>query len=62
MKNESKKPWMSKTNWAALLVAVASFVPGVSSWVAANPDTFMQVLGGVFLLLRTITKGKISIE
>jgi len=59
---ETKKPWLSKTNWVALLVAVASFVPSVSTWVASNPDTFMQLLGGVFFLLRAVTKGKISIE
>lgn len=59
---ESKKPWQSKTNWVALLIAASSFFPLIGSWVQSNPDSFMQIVAGLFMVLRYVTKGKISIK
>ncbi len=59
---EVKKPWQSKTNWVALFVAASAFVPSVGAWISANPEMYGMALGGVFAVLRAITKGKISIQ
>lgn len=56
-----KKPWQSRTNWAALIVAASAFVPAVHDWVVANPEMYSMLLGGLFAGLRFITKGKIEI-
>lgn len=48
-------PFLSKTNWAAFLVATASFFPEVKTWVANHPEAIMQVLSGVFFVLRFFT-------
>ena len=60
-KEESKKPWESKTNWAALIVAAASFFPVAGDWVKENPEFFMRAMGGVFTILRLVTNGKVSV-
>lgn len=59
---ENKKPWESKTNWVGVVVAIAPFFPGVSEYVASNPDVVVQGLGFLFVALRFISKGKISID
>lgn len=59
---EIKKPWQSKTNWAALLMAALSFFPKVHELVSANPELFMQILSGAIIFLRWLTKGKVSIK
>lgn len=59
---ENKKPWQSKTNWAALIVAVSAFIPSVGQWIAANPETYGMALGALFAALRAVTKGKIGVE
>lgn len=59
---ESNKPsWQSKTVWLSLLTAVAPLIPGASEFLAQNPDTVVSGLGLLFLALRLITKGKVSI-
>jgi hypothetical protein len=59
---ESKKPWESKTNWVAFIMAIASFFPQFQAVVVANPETFTLAMSAVFAFLRLITKQKISIE
>lgn len=58
---ESKKPWLSKTVWVGLITAVAPFVPGMSEWLSANAAVVVSVLGAIGILLRLITKDKISL-
>lgn len=57
---EVKKPWQSKTLWANLLMAVASFFPQVSGILTP------EVLGTIFMVvntgLRFVTDKKISIS
>lgn len=57
-----KKAWQSKTLWISLITAAAAFVPMVSTWIAANPETFASVMAGVFMTLRFISKEKIVIS
>lgn len=57
-----KKPWQSKTNWVALVTAVMSFFPSIGDWVANHPEIFMQAVAGITVVLRWITKGKISVS
>lgn len=61
-----KKPWQSKTLWAAALVALLPLIPGVGPaaavWISANPATFSAGLGVLFAGLRTVTKGSVTID
>lgn len=57
-----KKWWQSKTSWVSLLTAVMSFYQPAWVWVEENPDVFMKVVGGLFLALRFVTKGKVTIK
>lgn len=59
---ENKKPWQSKTNWMALIVAGAAFIPQVQAFIVGNPEMYGMIVGGVFAVLRAVSKGKISIE
>lgn len=59
---ESKKPYLSKTLYASLIVAVAAFYPPVGEWITGNPQIFSMLLGSLFAALRLVTKGKVSIS
>lgn len=59
---QAKKPWQSKTNWIALIIAIAAFFPQVQAAIAANPDMFAMAMSGVFIGLRLITKDKVVIK
>lgn len=59
---EVKKPWQSKTNWVALIMAIGGFFPSVWVYVEENPDMFMKAVGVIFFVLRYATKGKVSIS
>lgn len=58
----SKKPWLSKTLWVALLSAIAAFFPPVQTWIAENPSTFGWIVSGLFAVLRLATKNKLVIK
>jgi hypothetical protein len=63
MENEElKKPWMSKTLWVALIMAVAPLFPPIGVFVAANPATVSLVVGAVFAGLRLITATGIKVK
>lgn len=57
-----KKPWQSKTNWVALIVAVSAFIPNIQKLIVENPEAFSMAIGGVFALLRQVTKDRIVIK
>lgn len=59
---EVKKPWASKTNWVALIMALLAFFPSAGTWVANHPEPFMWAVSGVIAGLRMISKGKIAIK
>lgn len=62
MENGVKKPWLSKTLWTNLVVIVGTmFVPAVADFVSANPEIMVSIWGGVNILLRWVSKDKLSI-
>lgn len=59
---ETKKPWQSKTNWIALILAIAAFFPDVQAFISMNPDMFAWIISALIVVLRQISKGKIDIK
>jgi len=62
MENENVKPWQSKTMWMSAIVAGAGFCPPLAALMAANPAVTSMAIGGIFSLLRVVSKGKIAIK
>jgi len=59
---DSSKPlYLSRTLWINLIMAVAAFIPGVGVWIAAHPDLFAGAFSVINIVLRLITKDKLSI-
>lgn len=58
---DSKKPWLSKTLWINLIMAIAAFFPPVQAYVAAHPETLLVAFSVVNIILRLVTKGAIQI-
>lgn len=56
-----KKPWQSKTHWTALIIAIVSFIPGVSEYVSAHPQVSILVQVLVMVVLRWFSDGKIQL-
>lgn len=57
-----KQPWTSKTLWVAAITSIAPLVaPPFAEWIQGNPDTFASSMGLVFLGLRLVTGGKVSV-
>lgn len=57
-----KKPIYSKTLWLNFIVALcAIFFPGAGSYIAAHPEVVLAVFSGLNILLRLISKDKISL-
>ncbi len=57
-----KKPWKSKTLWGNFVMAgLALVVPGVSTWLQANPQIMVLAFAGVNALLRLITKEPLTL-
>jgi hypothetical protein len=48
--------------WVAIATAVAPLVPPFQEWMTENNDMFVHGLGLVFLALRMVTQGKVSIK
>ncbi len=58
---ESTPFYASKTFWASVITAAAPWIPGVGPIVALHPEYVVSGLGAVFLLLRTVTKGSLTL-
>ena len=59
----SKRPWESKTLWLAAITAIAPLVaPPLHEWISQNPDIFSSALGLMFMGLRLVTKGSVSVS
>lgn len=56
-----KKPWQSKTLWINLLIAASAFVPQVHTLLVANPEVVAAVFAGLNIVLRLISKDKVSL-
>ncbi len=59
---ESTPFYYSKTFWATVITAAAPWVPVLGHIVALHPDYVVSGLGAVFLLLRTVTKGSLTLK
>jgi hypothetical protein len=57
-----KKPWLSKTLWVSVIVAIAPLIPGVSPIIIANTEYIGLAVGAVFGLLRLVSKDQIKME
>ena len=59
---ESKKAWQSKTVWINLIAAIAAFIPAGAEWVQSHEQAFLIGFSAINIVLRLVTKDKISIE
>lgn len=60
---KTKKPLYSRTLWVNLIMAVSAlFIPGVGSWMSGNIETVTIIFTGINMLLRLVTKNKISLN
>jgi hypothetical protein len=57
-----KSPWFSKTLWCSVIIAVAPFIPPVQAVIVAHPEIVSVAVGGLFALLRVVTKQPIGDE
>lgn len=58
---DTKKPYLSKTLWLNLIIAISAFFPVVQHFITTHSE---QVMIGFSLLnmgLRTVTKDKLSL-
>lgn len=58
----TKKPWESKTIWLNLLGVVGQFIPSVAEWTSTHADIVLAAFAVVNIILRAVTKDKISIQ
>lgn len=61
LKTESKPIFTSKTAAASALLAVLSFIPGAREFFADEPQMAMLIVAAVGLILRVVTKGKVTL-
>lgn len=62
MQNGVKKPWLSKTLWMNLIMAVlVMFWPAAGDVVASHPEVATMVWSGINMLLRFVTKDQLQI-
>jgi hypothetical protein len=62
MEDQSKKLWKSKTLWVNLVMAVAAFIPGVGEMISQNPEAAGSLVAVVNVILRLVTKEKVSLK
>ena len=55
-----KKPWYSKTLLVNAIVAGLAFFPSVAKSI--SPETIMQGMAVINIILRLVTKDKIGLE
>ena len=58
---EKKKPWESRQMIFGAVAALLPFIPGASNWFSSHQQVVLPVFGLATMLLRIISKGKISI-
>jgi hypothetical protein len=59
---ETKKPWLSKTLIINALIAVLALAwPSGKELIAGNPDVVMAAMAGLNIILRLISKEKVSL-
>jgi len=56
-----KKPWLSKTLWVNLVLAVLAFVPAAQEMMKESPEMVVVGVNMINMLLRMITKDKVTL-
>lgn len=59
---ESKKPWFSRSIIFNLLFALSAFYPPVGNWMKDHVEILASIWGGLNVVLRMLTKGKIVLS
>lgn len=58
-----KLPWLSKTLWVNMIMALAAlFWPAVGDAIASHPEVAAVVWAAVNMLLRWITKDRLILD
>jgi len=58
-----KSPLLSKTLWTNLILGItAMFVPVVNEYVLSNPEAVVLIFSLINMVLRLVTKSKISLS
>jgi len=61
--DNTKKPWLSKTLWMNVILAVLAIAyQPAADFIGKNPEIVAAFWGGINVLLRWITKKEISIS
>ena len=58
---DTKHALASKTVWVQIVAVLSLLVPVVRDWLASNPVEFVAVLAAVNVIVRFVTRGKISV-
>lgn len=59
---DSKAPWLSKTLWANMMMAIlALLVPGAHDWAMSHPEALTMGFTVVNMLLRLVSKDKLQL-
>jgi len=56
-----KKPWLSKTLWINLIMAVSAFIPVAHEYLVAHPEVVVIGFSVVNMLLRLVSKDQLSL-
>ena len=59
---EAKKPWASKTLWLNLLVALGAMLPWEPMKELLSEESLLMVLSVLNMVLRMVSKDKISMH
>lgn len=60
--DQQKSPFLSKTLWMNLVVAIAAFFPSVQSYIASNPMVTVMAFAGANFVLRLLSKDKLTLS
>jgi hypothetical protein len=58
----TKSWYLSKTFWINLVALASVAIPSVQAYVAANPEFYTGIFAFVNLVLRLVTKDKLTID
>ena len=59
---ETKKPYLSKTLWINALIAIGAIAyPPASEYIAGHADLVLTVMAALNMVLRLVSKDKISL-
>lgn len=58
---DTKHALASKTVWVQIVTVLSLLVPVVRDWLASNPVEFVSVLAAVNVIVRFVTRGKVSV-